>query len=456
MNRVTYGDSLRLLFYHNEIKLYMQKKSIYLSVLVFSVSLWYLVCHFSFIVYENSLRGSAIEDIKEKMHNNLVVFESMEDRQNVHESLHIGPFKLLKNVYKSADNLYDYECADWPWLIQTTEMKEDGSIYLSLVRPVRIYSKAKELSQKDIINILLKAYAIKKNDYRSFQELTTTEEYNVLDDIKASFGYGKDVYLRETRNADIYGSKVIEIDGCKVFIKTSTDTVYSLYLKNDLDKTRRIVLYCGLFVIVLLVFLSYGNGVKYSFISKRIEMLMWVVIFAIISYIAFTYFRDNSEKTNEVNANQEAKFDEDIREYYPQIEQTADQIAYIRDLEIRAIDYANSSYYGDIEEIIRNSLNSLYASSQELRVLLTNAERMSSLHVAMKSPTYCKHDKKRVDANKAYKKIIWTTSSLSKMSAFDVHNNSEYEEFKNKCDSLIRDLRYQTTNFRHNYNFLFD
>ncbi len=435
----------------------MQKKSIYLSVLVFSVSLWYIVCYFSFIVYENSLRGSAIENIKAKMHNNnFVVFESMEDRQNVHESLHLGPSKLLKNIYKSADNLYDYECADWPWLIQTTEVKEDGSIYPSLVRPVRIYSKSRDLSQNEIINILLKAYDVTKNDYKAYKEQTTTEKYNVLDDIKASFGYGNDVYLRENRNADIYGSKVIEIDGCKVFIKKSTDTVYSLHLKNDLDKTRKIVFYCGLFVIALLILISYGNGVKYSFISKRVEMSMWVVIFATISYIAFNYFGGNSEKTNEENAVQVAKFDEDIREYYPQIEQTADQIAYIRGLEISAIDYANSSYYGDMEVIISNSLNSLYASSKELRILMTNAETMSSMHVAMKSPTYCKHDKTRADANKDYKKIIWTTSSLSKMSAFDVHNKYEYEEFKNKCDSLIRNLRYQTANFRQNYNFLFD
>ena len=352
----------------------MQKKSIYLSVLVFSVSIWYLVCHFSFIVYENSLRGSAIESIKAKMHNkNLVVFESMEYLQN----LHLGPSKLLKNIYKSSDNLYDlydYECADWPWLIQTTEVKEDGSIYPSLVRPVRIYSKGRELSQEDIINILLKAYEITKNNYIAFKELTTTEENNALDGIIASFGYGNDVFLRENRNTNIYGSNVIEIDGCKVFIKKSTDTVYSLHLKNDLDNARKIAFYCGLFVIFLLVIISYSNSLKYSFISKRVEMSMWVVIFATISYIAFNYFWGNSEKTNEENAVQVAKFDEDIREYYPQIEQTADQIAYIRGLEIRAIDYANSSYYGDIEEIISNSFNSLYASSKELRILRRNAE----------------------------------------------------------------------------------
>ena len=181
-----------------------------------------------------------------------------------------------------------------------------------------------------------------------------------------------------------------------------------------------------------------------------------MVIFATISYIAFNYFWGNSEKTNEENAVQVAKFDEDIREYYPQIEQTADQIAYIRGLEIRAIDYANSSYYGDIEEIISNSFNSLYASSKELRILRRNAETMSELHVAMKSPTYCKHDKTRANAYKDYKKIIWTTSSLGKMSAFDVHNIYEYEEFKNECDSLIKNLRYQTANFRQKYNFLFD
>lgn len=435
----------------------MKKTSICLSVLVFSVSLWYLVCHFSFIVYENSLRCSAIESIKAKMHNNnLVVFESMEDRQNVHESLYLGSSKLLKNIYKSADNLYDYECADWPWLITTIEVKEDGSIFPSFVRPVRIYSKGRELSHKVIINILLKAYDITKNDYKAYKELTTTEEYNALDDIKASFGYGNDVYLRENRNTDIYGSKVIEIDGCKVFIKKSTDTVYSLHLKNELDKTGKIVFYCGLFVIVLLVLISYGNGLKYSFISKRVEMSMWVVNFATISYIAFNYFRDNSEKINEENAVQVAKFDEDIRDYYPQIEQTANQIAYIRGLEISAIDLANSSYYGDIEEIIRNSLNSLYASSKELRILMTNAETMSSMHVAMRSPTHCEYDKTRADANKDYKKIIWTTFTLSKMSAFDVQNNYEYEEYKNKCDSLISNLRYQTSNFRQNYNFLFE
>lgn len=434
----------------------MQKKSIYLSVLVFSVSIWYLVCHFSFIVYENSLRGSAIESIKAKMHNkNLVVFESMEYLQN----LHLGPSKLLKNIYKSSDNLYDlydYECADWPWLIQTTEVKEDGSIYPSLVRPVRIYSKGRELSQEDIINILLKAYEITKNNYIAFKELTTTEENNALDGIIASFGYGNDVFLRENRNTNIYGSNVIEIDGCKVFIKKSTDTVYSLHLKNDLDNAIKIAFYCGLFVIFLLVIISYSNSLKYSFISKRVEMSMWVVIFATISYIAFNYFWGNSEKTNEENAVQVAKFDEDIREYYPQIEQTADQIAYIRGLEIRAIDYANSSYYGDIEEIISNSFNSLYASSKELRILRRNAETMSELHVAMKSPTYCKHDKTRANAYKDYKKIIWTTSSLGKMSAFDVHNIYEYEEFKNECDSLIKNLRYQTANFRQKYNFLFD
>ena len=178
-----------------------------------------------------------------------------------------------------------------------------------------------------------------------------------------------------------------------MFIKKSTDTVYSLHLKNDLDNARKIAFYCGLFVIFLLVIISYSNSLKYSFISKRVEMSMWVVIFATISYIAFNYFWGNSEKTNEENAVQVAKFDEDIREYYPQIEQTADQIAYIRGLEIRAIDYANSSYYGDIEEIISNSFNSLYASSKELRILRRNAETMSELHVAMKSPTYCKHDK---------------------------------------------------------------
>ena len=331
----------------------MQKKSIYLSVLVFSVSLWYLICHFSFIVYENSLRGSIIESIKSKMHNsNLVVFESMEDRQNFHESLHLGPFKLLKNTYKSADNLYDYECADLLWLIQTTEMKEDGSIYPSLVRPVRIYSKGRELSQKEITNILLKAYDIVKNEYKGYIELTTSEKLKALDDLQESFGYNHDVYLRENRNADIYDSKVIEIDDCKVFIKKSIGTVYSLHLKNDLDKTRKIVLYCGLFVIVLLVLILYGNGVKFIIISKRVEMSMWVVIFATISFVAFNYFEDISEKTKEENAIQVAKFDEDIREFYPQIEQTADQIAYIRQLEIRAIDFANSSYYGDIEIII--------------------------------------------------------------------------------------------------------
>lgn len=435
----------------------MQKKSIYLSVLLFSLSLWYLVCFFSFKFYENSLRKPAIKSIKAKMHNNnFVVFESMEDRQKVRESLHIGPSKLLVDTYKSADNLYDYECAGMPWLIQTTEVKEDGSIYQSFVQPVRIYSKGRELSQKVIINILLKAYYITRNDYKAYKEVTTTEKYNVLDDIKASFGNGHDVYIRENRNTDIYGSKVIEIDGCKVFIKKSTDTVYSLHLKKDLDKTRIFFFYCGLFVIVLFVLIFYGNGLKFSFISKRVEMSMWVVVFATISYVAFDYFRGISKKKNEENAVQVARFDEDIREFYPQIEQTADQIAYIRGLEISAIDYGASLYYGDMEEIIRNSLKSLYNSSKELGNLMINAELMSGLHVAMKSPTYCKHDKTRADANKDYKKIIWTTSSLSKMSAFDVHNSYEYEEFKSKCDSLIRNLRYQTVNFKHNYNFLFD
>ena len=435
----------------------MHKKFRYLSVLVFSVSLWYLVCHFSFIVYENLLRSSAIEEIKTKMQsNNLVVFESMENRQNVHNSLHLGPSKLLKNIYKSTDSLYDYELADWPWLIQTTEMKEDGSIYPSLVRPVRIYSKARELSQNDIINILKKAYDIVKDEYKGYIELTTSEKSKTLDELKESFGYKNDVYLHENRNADIYDSKAIEIDGCKVFIKKSANTVYSLHLKNDLDKTKKDVLYCGLFMIVLLVLISFGNGVKFIIISKRVEMSMWVISFATISYIAFNYFEENSEITNEENTIQAAKFDEDIREFYPQIEQTADQIAYIRELEISTIDYANSSYYGDIEEIIRISLNSLYASSQELRALLINTEIMSRQHVIMKSPTYCKHDKTRANANKDYQKIIWTTSSLSKISAHDVHNIYEYEEFKNKCDSLIRNLRYQTTNFRQDYNYLFE
>ena len=174
--------------------------------------------------------------------------------------------------------------------------------------------------------------------------------------------------------------------------------------------------------------------------------------FSFIAFAIFTGFytyQQNTlhEKTQRILAD---NFDEDMNEFYPKVAETANHAIYLKTLELAELQ--NATYYNNINFFICHRINELYSNSK-LRTMLCKVDSQKGFIIMH---NYVKvEDKLRYKAKKLCEKISWDTEALTKMNPFDIENSSQLEQHCEKCDSLIRNIRLNLSEFNSHYDYMF-
>lgn len=428
----------------------MKKGLLYCNELVFSCTIWIIIYLCLSYVCMNYIKEDAINTIKSIMPSKeMVDLESIQKRQDIDRNI-LGMetyFKSkVKHHYHSNDNKHIYQLEEWAWLIEKQERNDEGELVETMFYPTRIYSNGKQLGNIDIIEALQVAYDKYENDFSQSNLVSSTKLLTTREKLRKSTSNSADSKFELKAKFPKWDSSEYISVGENIVVSVRKSVIEEgLSLKEFYKPYKYILFFVGLTIFVFV----YIKTIKVSIMGKQQKYKFFFSFIAFSIFTGFYTYQQNTlqKKTQRILAD---NFDEDMNEFYPKVAETANHAIYLKTLELAEIQ--NATYNNNINFFICHRINELYSNSK-LRTMLCKVDSQKGFIIMH---NYVKvEDKLRYKAKKLCEKISWDTEALTEMNPFDIENSSQLEQHCEKCDSLIRNIRLNLSEFNSHYDYMF-